>query len=61
MQERVHPARLRDVRAGDLPVVWTNRRYHMIYMNMGHGDKIFTSPTQNNLFEDALLSLGRGH
>jgi hypothetical protein len=30
----------------------------MIYMNMGHGDKIFTNPQQNRLFEDALLWLG---
>jgi hypothetical protein len=29
-------------------------------MNMGHGDKIFTNPQQNLLFEDALLWLG-GH
>ena len=44
--------------SGDLPVVWSNTKYKMIYMNMGHGDKIFTSPMQNKLIEDALLSLG---
>jgi len=44
---------------GDVPVVWTNTRYRMIYMNMGHGDKIFTDPHQNQLFEDALLWLGK--
>jgi type 1 glutamine amidotransferase len=43
---------------GDIPVVWTNTKYRMIYMNMGHGDKIFTNPQQNVLFEDALLWLG---
>jgi uncharacterized protein len=43
---------------GDIPVVWTNTKYRMIYMNMGHGDKIFTNPQQNALFEDALLWLG---
>ena len=32
---------------GDLPVVWTNTRYKMVYMNMGHGDKIFTNLTRN--------------
>jgi len=42
---------------GDLPVVWTNTRYRMLYMNMGHGDKIFTSETQNRLFERAILWL----
>jgi uncharacterized protein len=40
---------------GDVPVVWSNTKYRMIYMNMGHGDKIFTNPQQNQLFEDALL------
>jgi uncharacterized protein len=43
---------------GDLPVVWTNTKYKMIYMNMGHGDKIFSDNIQNRLFEDALLWLG---
>jgi type 1 glutamine amidotransferase len=46
---------------GDVPVVWSNTKYRMIYMNMGHGDKIFTSPQQNQLFEDALLWLGSKH
>jgi uncharacterized protein len=44
--------------AGDLPVVWTNTRYRMLYLNMGHGDKIFTSTVQNRLFENAILWLG---
>ena len=43
---------------GDIPVVWTNNRYHMLYINMGHGDKILTDETQNKLFEDSLLWLG---
>ena len=44
---------------GDIPVVWTNTKYRMIYMNMGHGDKIFTDANQNCLFENALRWLGR--
>jgi uncharacterized protein len=48
--------------AGDLPVVWTNRKYKMIYLNMGHGDKIFTNGTQNRLMENAFLwFLGEGN
>jgi len=39
---------------GDLPVVWTNTRYRMLYINMGHGDRIFTSPVQNRLFQNAV-------
>jgi type 1 glutamine amidotransferase len=55
-----YPLGLKDIiRGGDLPVVWTNTKYKMIYMNMGHGDKIFTSPTQNLLFEDSLLWLAK--
>ena len=46
---------------GDIPVVWTNTRYRMIYMNMGHGDRIFSDEHQNRMFEDALLWLGSKH
>ena len=42
---------------GDVPVVWTNTNYKMLYMNMGHGDKIFTSPLQNTLIENSTLWL----
>ena len=45
------------IRDGDIPVVWTNTKYKMLYMNMGHGDLIFTSTEQNQMFEDALLWL----
>ncbi|HTS44321.1 MAG TPA: ThuA domain-containing protein [Puia sp.] len=45
--------------SGDVPVVWTNTKYKMLYMNMGHGDKIFTDSTQNNLIRNAILWLGR--
>jgi len=54
-----YPIGFKDVlTSGDLPVVWTNTKYRMLYMNMGHGDKIFASPTQNKLIEDATLWLG---
>jgi len=42
---------------GDIPVVWTNTKYKMLYMNMGHGDKIFASPLQNTLIENSTLWL----
>src|SRR2546429_1708028 len=49
-----YPIGLKDtITSGDLPVVWTNARYHMLYMNMGHGDKIrseeHTSELQSRL------------
>jgi YVTN family beta-propeller protein len=56
-----YPLGLKDtLLSGDLPVVWSDTKYKMIYMNMGHGDKIFTSPVQNQLFEDAFMWLGTG-
>jgi uncharacterized protein len=54
------PLGLKDtLTGGDLPVVWTNTKFKMIYMNMGHGDKIFTDAEQDFMFEDTLLWLGR--
>jgi len=56
--------------SGYYPVVWTNRKYRMIYFNMGHNDmdyeghtnrqlsSSFSSPEQNQLIIDALLWLG---
>jgi len=56
-----YPLGKKDIlRSGDVPVVWTNTRYKMLYLNMGHGDQIMSSPIQNNLFEDGLLWLGNG-
>jgi len=44
---------------GDIPVVWTNTRFPMLYMNMGHRKQIFDSEIQNRMFTNALLWLGR--
>jgi type 1 glutamine amidotransferase len=38
-------------------VVWTNTKFKMLYMNMGHGDKVFTDATQNKLFENGIVWL----
>jgi type 1 glutamine amidotransferase len=43
---------------GDLPVVWTNTRYSMLYMNMGHGEKVYSDAMQNQLFTNAIIWLG---
>jgi type 1 glutamine amidotransferase len=59
LDESNYPLGLKDtIEGGDLPVVWTNTKYRMIYMNMGHGDKIFDDALQNRLFEDVLSWLG---
>lgn len=56
--------------SGDYPVVWTNIKYRMLYINMGHNDIDyagktnkelsfqFANETQNKLILDALLWLG---
>jgi uncharacterized protein len=43
---------------GDLPVVWTNTKYRMLYINMGHGPAVYGDPIQNKLFENAILWFG---
>ncbi len=56
--------------SGFYPVVWTNKKYRMIYFNMGHNDidyeqktnqdlsHTFNNPIQDRLIIDALLWLG---
>ncbi len=58
--------------SGDYPVVWTNKNYRMLYVNMGHNDIDyenktnkelsfqFANETQNQLIINALLWLGKG-
>lgn len=58
--------------SGYYPVVWTNKKYRMLYLNMGHNDIdyehktnkelsfTFTSEIQNKLIIDGLLWLGKG-
>ncbi|RFM26798.1 ThuA domain-containing protein [Deminuibacter soli] len=59
--------------SGYYPVVWTNKRYHMLYVNMGHNDMDYehhTNATLSNTFGNAvqdkmiintLLWLGNAH
>lgn len=49
-----YPFGLKDiVLHGDFPIVWSNTRYRMVYLNMGHGDKGFSDATQNLLIVNA--------
>ena len=55
LSQKNFPMGLKDVVfGGDFPVVWTNTRYRMLYLNMGHGDECFSDATQNLLFVNAL-------
>jgi len=56
---------------GYYPVVWTNTRYRMVYMNMGHNDidyehktnadlsSTFAEPAQNQLLTQTVLWLAQ--
>ncbi|HEY9260858.1 ThuA domain-containing protein [Chitinophaga sp.] len=58
--------------SGYYPVVWTNKKFKMMYLNMGHNDIdyehhtnkelsfTFANETQNKLILDALQWMGRG-
>lgn len=35
--------------SGDYPVVWTNKNYHMLYLNMGHNDIDYEGGTNQEL------------
>lgn len=49
-----YPIGIKDiVYFGDFPVVWSNRDYRMVYLNIGHGDREFTDATQNLLIVNA--------
>jgi len=49
-----YPIGIKDViNFGDFPIVWTNKKYRMIYLNMGHGDDEYTDATQKLLFINA--------
>lgn len=55
LSHKNYPIGLKDiVYEGKWPVVWTNHKYRMIYLNMGHGKGEFTDATQNLLFINAL-------
>ncbi|MCC8198220.1 MAG: ThuA domain-containing protein [Tannerellaceae bacterium] len=49
-----YPLGIKDVvRFGDFPLVWTHKKYRMIYLNMGHRDDEFTDAAQKLLFINA--------
>lgn len=56
-----YPLGIKDiVRWGDFPVVWTNKKYRMIYLNCGHGDEMFSDATQNLLYVNAFRWIALG-
>ena len=39
---------------GDVPVAWINTRYRMVYLNYGHGDRIYSAPPLPAMIDNAL-------
>ena len=57
-----YPFGIKDiVTHGDFPIVWTNKNYRMVYLNMGHGDEGFIDATQNLLFTNAFRWVALGN
>lgn len=54
LSSKNYPLGIKDVvNFGDFPIVWSNKNYRMIYLNMGHGDEEFIDGTQNLLLVNA--------
>ena len=55
-----YPLGIKDVvNFGDFPIVWSNKNYRMIYLNMGHGDEEFIDGTQYLLLVNAFRGVVR--
>jgi len=39
---------------GDIPVAWIHARYRMVYLNFGHGDRIYSAPALPTVIDNAL-------
>jgi type 1 glutamine amidotransferase len=39
---------------GDIPVAWINSKFRMVYLNYGHGDRIYSTPILPAMIDNAL-------
>lgn len=54
ISQKNYPLGIKDVvRWGDFPIVWTNRKFRMVYLNIGHGDECFSDAATNLLYTNA--------
>ena len=42
---------------GDVPVAWINTRYRMVYLNYGHGDRIYSTPVLPTMIDNSVRFL----
>lgn len=60
MDPYMYPVGMKSIiTSGDVPVVWTNTKYNMIYMGIGHNGQAVSDHLQNFMIADALLMLGK--
>jgi len=39
---------------GDIPVAWINTKYRMVYVNYGHGDRLYSAPPLPTMIDNIL-------
>ena len=39
---------------GDIPVAWINSKFRMVYLNYGHGDRVYSTPILPAMIDNAL-------
>jgi type 1 glutamine amidotransferase len=42
---------------GDIPVAWINSKFRMVYLNYGHGDRIYSTPVLPTMIDNSLRFL----
>jgi uncharacterized protein len=42
---------------GDIPVAWINSKYRMVYLNYGHGDRIYSTPVLPTMIDNSVRFL----
>jgi uncharacterized protein len=42
---------------GDIPVAWIHRKFRMVYLNFGHGDRIYSTPILPAIIDNSLRFL----
>jgi len=45
------------INGGDVPVAWTNTQYRMVYLNFGHGDRIYSTPELPRMIDNTVRFL----
>ena len=56
--DRAQPLGVKNtLNGGDIPVAWINSKYRMVYLNYGHGDRIYSTPILPAMIDNSLRFL----